>query len=120
MNRERVQMLRDMIAGIPEKNINLIAVYRKAEGYDNTTKRPIPTCGTVACMWGWAMIYPPFVKAGIPRTNDWFAGTEWFDVPDDTFDYRHGHERGTDKEVALHRLDRLLKARTDSAILEAK
>lgn len=101
MNRERVQELRNVIAGIPEKNIRLDSYYTKGG------EKP---CGTIACIAGWACIYPPFVKAGINRTGMYSPDcSKFFGVPFHTFWERQWGETGTDKEIALKRLDALLK-----------
>ena len=109
MNRERVQMLRDMISGIPAKRLNLDKFYKK-------NGEP---CGTIACIGGWAAIYPPFVEQGLAR-NVWGWPTYlgylpktscalFFDIPKDTFCTRMSKDRGTHKQIALRRLDALLK-----------
>lgn len=118
MNRERVQMLRDMMAGIPEKQIYLDSFYQSAP-----TRADHMPCGTVACIAGWACIYPPFVEAGIKKSSYFldYAAAKFFDVDEEVFFERQPEERGgTDKEVALRRLDRLLKARKPSARVKAK
>lgn len=105
MNRERVQMLRDMIAGIPENQVYLNVFYLASE-----------PC--VACIAGWAAIYPPFVERGFHKNSvlgipaygenrGLSAAAEFFDIPETIFD-QHGFEPGTDKEIALRRLDKLL------------
>jgi len=109
MNRERVQKLRNVIAGIPEKNIRLDDIFQGDEIHESNPPKP---CGAIACIAGWAWIYPPFVKAGIRKydCSAWHAAAEFFDVPFGTFDQRGREERGTDKEIALRRLDKLLEA----------
>lgn len=112
MNRKRVQMLRDMIAGIPEKQVDLSWPFQNA---GKTLPKP---CGAVACMAGWAYLYPPFVAAGIRKNKarDGFcvAANDFFDTYCFLFAGRMHSEIGTDKEVALARLDKLLAARTFS------
>lgn len=94
-------------AGIPEKMINLVAFIRGEPSPHN--------CETVACIGGWAAMYPPFKEMGqegLPIYL-WFEGSYacaiFFDVPGETFTFKFRHERGTHKQVALRRLDRLLK-----------
>lgn len=109
MNRERLQMLRDMIAGIPQMQMNLDRFY---------TLNGNP-CGTIACIAGWASIYPPFIEQGLkkgrweePVYNDkegLFAVADFFDVSEEIFYERLPDERGTHKQIALRRLDALLK-----------
>lgn len=108
MNRKLVQMLRDMLEGIPEKRIFLGSVYPDDKCGLRGYPRP---CGTVACIAGWALLYPPFVELGI--RNFGFFPTEkcskFFGVSNDgPFNVRMPHEKGTDKEIALRRLDKLL------------
>lgn len=116
MNRKRVQMLRNMMEGIPDDQVYLQSWYAQ-EG------KP---CNTIACLLGWACIYPPFVRSGLKKSPHgfpildgggafWQAGANFFDVSADVFNGRKRGERGTDKQIALCRLDRLLKARIDSA-----
>ena len=111
MNRKRLQMLRDMIAGIPAKRINLGEVFKDDVCGDGPAPKP---CGAVACMAGWAWIYPPFVRAGIRKISkspcdaaDVFFGTQK-DNPC-LFDSAWYSESGTHKQIALRRLDALLK-----------
>lgn len=107
MNRERVQMLRDMMEGVPEERINLQSRYtiRPAQW-------PIVDCRTIACIGGWAQLYPPFIAMGI--TNDWDAFFGMFNkrgfVKHGLFFSGQPNERGTDKKIALRRLDALLKS----------
>ena len=98
MNRERVQMLRDMISGIPDERIDLDKFIRG----DGTP------CGTIACIAGWASIYPPFRDLGFKRHGSW---TEFFGLPkySTLFSVNRGAEPGTHKQIALRRLDALLK-----------
>ena len=117
MNRERVQMLRDMMEGIPEEQVAL----------DRFFTQNGEACNTIACIAGWAAIYPPFVEQGLTVCKvdlDWtaaykapsYAGlteeqaaAKFFDVPAITFSYVHHDETGTHKQIALKRLDALLK-----------
>lgn len=95
MNRERVQMLRDMIAGIPARKVNL----------DTCIEGDGTPCGTIACIVGWASIYPPFADR-----DDREGWVDYFDVHHTSlFGTRRSNELGTHKEVALKRLDALLK-----------
>jgi hypothetical protein len=100
-------MLREMIAGIPGRQINLHAFYM-------TNGDP---CGTIACIAGWAAIYPPFVDDGLRKlgpyvlfrgTSGQFAAAEFFEVDYRVFSQRRRNERGTNKQIALARLDKLL------------
>ncbi len=106
MNRKRVQMLRDMIAGIPDEQINLAYAYSDEDGAPLQEWPAKVSCGTIACMYGFARLYPPFIKEGIPLTSAGEAAA-FFGVPWETF-FLFG-ERGADKEIALRRLDKLLK-----------
>lgn len=106
MNRKRVQMLRDMMAGIPEANIDLRRFY--SDGRGKYAEKPArASCETIACMGGFAMIYPPFLEDGIGAYGDCFDG--FFKTPFGLFFARMEGETGTDKEIALKRLDALLK-----------
>ena len=111
MNRERVQMLRDMMEGIPESRINLS---------EFTNRRNNPhDCQTIACIGGWAGMYPPFKEQGFVTENDGLPHLEgvvgiyacivFFEADSKTFFRRLPHETGTDKQIALRRLDALLK-----------
>lgn len=100
MNRKRVQMLRDMIAGLPKKNLNLNEV-----SVDEAN-----LCGSIGCIGGWADAYPPFKAMGLH--GNW---EPFFDLPDGSlFAFRLDHEFGSDKQIALRRLDKLLATGTDS------
>lgn len=111
MNRKRVQTLRDVIAGIPAKRFDLDFVFK---GDETGTQRGAPNpCGAIACIAGWAWIYPPFVKAGIRKQGTVWpadAAPHFFKTSASVFWSRQRGEDGTDKEVALRRLDRLLKS----------
>jgi hypothetical protein len=67
---ERVKTLYSVIAGVPNKYVNLDAfvdvrnVYIKDKPNIEVTDI-IHNCGTSACVGGWAAIYPPFVDAGL-------------------------------------------------------
>ena len=103
MNRKRVQMLRNMIAGIPAKRINLDTFLRGGKTAHD--------CRTVACIGGWASLYPPFIAQGLIRDGDLSTVTfaEFFDVPREIFaSTAWSIERGTHKQTALRRLDKLL------------
>ena len=108
MNRERVQMLRDMMEGVPEENIFLDSVYRgRRPGMDYPDHA---TCGTIACMFGFARLYPPFIEQGI-REHQTFvtAAIQFFDIPHSVFMGIRSYELGPHKQIALRRLDALLK-----------
>ena len=112
MNRERVQELRDMMAGIPEARVRLDRVWND----DICGIGPVPEhiCGTIACIAGWAMLYPPFVKQGIRRASHSIYPTDkcaaFFGVPNNgAFSQRLLKDgKGADKQIALARLDALL------------
>jgi len=104
-------MLRDMISGIPEKQMDLGDYYVKNG----------EACNTIACIAGWAAIYPPFVKQGLEieeylsrksiafrGCTGQFAAAKFFGVDYREFSPRQSSEHGTNKEIALRRLDRLL------------
>lgn len=109
MNRKRVQMLRDMIAGLPEERVRLAEVFTDPEWRLSSECPPEP-CGAIACIAGWAWIYPPFIEAGIRNIDRsaMYAAPEFFDIPAETFSWKIGGEIGTNKEIALRRLDALL------------
>jgi len=110
MNRERVQELRDVMAGIPESLVDLNSVWKNDKcGY----RQPPKPCGAVACIAGWALIYPPFVESGIRLGPDTSIGKVRTFLGLHMSQYhvlysRQGHETGTDKQIALRRLDALL------------
>ena len=117
MNRKRVQMLRDMMEGIPDKQVNL----------DFYFIRNGDPCETIACIAGWAAIYPPFIKQGLQKKTEhgftlpYFAGffgkeaaAKFFDVSPATFSLRQIFcSNITQKKEALKRLDALLATGTD-------
>lgn len=107
MNRKRVQMLRDMLEGIPEKRVRLPHVYLHGASSSNPPK----PCGAVACLAGWAWIYPPFIEEGIREMNKLavYASMDFFEVRQEVFLPADRLEHGTDKQIALARLDALLK-----------
>jgi hypothetical protein len=103
-----VQELRDVIAGIPDDHIELSSIFQNGSRWN----LPKP-CGAIACVAGWAWLYPPFVEAGI--RNATLDGTTmdncaaFFQVHVNTFEGADYNERGSDKQIALRRLDRLLE-----------
>lgn len=105
MNRERMQELRNVIAGIPSKKINLDFPFQ-----NGLSSSPPEACSAVACTAGWAWIYPPFIKAGIKRHGScaMHAAPRFFDVESNVFSDRSCNESGSDKDVALRRIDKLL------------
>lgn len=128
MNRKRVQELRDMFAGIPATRVMLERVFSRDKyssgiGVKNGIIPTPKPCTAVACLAGWAWIYPPFVEAGIreaDRFNDSVTAkcAAFFGVSQDVFGTRgwcapdeKSVSAGTDKQVALRRLDRLLRVR---------
>lgn len=56
-NIERLRTLYAMMAGIPGRQINLDS-WRREKGDEKF-------CGTIACTFGWAATYPPFVAQGL-------------------------------------------------------
>jgi len=127
MNIERLQTLRDVIAATPDEAVEL-----------DRWQRESPMCGTIACVLGWACAVPEFKAEGLhlaPTSTfdkapwydgacEYLAGAKFFDMEyydarklfsyrgvlwdDDGEGYGHADDR-TDKQVALDRLDHMLK-----------
>src|SRR3954464_13810487 len=97
MNRARLRTLRNVISGIPETNVDL--------SFPHVDEKNL--CGSLGCIGGWASAYPPFKQMGIRGDWEGFFGLTF--KQSRLFDFRQPNERGTDKEIALRRLDALLR-----------
>jgi len=119
MDIERLQELRRVIVETPDERVDLNGWAR--------------SCGTIACVLGWACKHPPFVAEGLHLFEDegaytpcfgnfinYEAGGEFFRLsyPDAEFLFgprswgdATGRADITDKQLALQRIDELLGTR---------
>lgn len=66
---ERLRTLYAMLDGIPDSRVHL-RTWNRAEGSENVgSEDAMHSCGSVACILGWAAIYPPFVEQGLTMGN---------------------------------------------------
>ena len=103
---ERRRELYNMIKGIPARQVYLDLLYA-----NGCSERPPRACSAIACIAGWAWIYPPFIKAGIRRITDspMSACEMFFNLPEYVFYPRQPHERGSEKTIALLRIKGFLE-----------
>lgn len=112
MNRERVQQLRDHMAGLPEDAVNMDAYLDKS-----------PTCGTVACVAGYACLLfdsesPQSLIDAVNREEGYsfFSAAQALlgldrETAEHVFEGSLGEE-GSHRAIALKRLDSLLETGT--------
>lgn len=69
---ERLRTLYAILDGIPDQRIDLSdwRGWPRAELEDSAD----PVCGTVACAFGWACVYPPFMDMGLTMAGDHLQG----------------------------------------------
>jgi len=135
MNIERLKTLRDVIAATPDEVVDL-------DRWQLTKD-----CGTIACILGWACEVPEFQAAGLKLVphqgnparwvpeydlmyREFRAGAKFFGLSSDTARLLFGQRAAdldtenkrtgdvrTDREVALDRLDHLIKHGNFNALL---
>jgi|SRR6185369_4498484 len=132
MHLDRLKTLRDLMAATPDDKIDMNYWRREPGAIFDPNTLNAPTCGTVACMLGWACMNPEFQTLGLHFEHDSVslypeyngrssagAGAEFFDLEPkisrllfDAASRQELAERGSHKAVALARLDELLETGT--------
>lgn len=99
MNRERLTILRDHLASLPDERVNMVALMLDEQGrsqaYQKEPRALLAHCGTAACIAGWAnaLFGNRRIKQGAEDAEIYLGLTEeqsvalfepeGFDIPDE-------------------------------------
>lgn len=123
MNKERLKHLVEILKDLPEEKLDLTS-WRRSEKSTYVNDEELHTCGTTACVVGWACADPLFKAQGLSysgiepkyvieggKVTGWEAVTEFFGISDyqaSHLFFSHHYPDNATPEAVIDRIEVML------------